>query len=503
MASSTKSKRPKSLKQRYAEIDNAIGMNYPDVVDTVSDLEIIKAVTPSSTIPIGRGRGLRIACDSADGTIKLVENEYNGPIPFGFREPTPSMLPIKGVFGKFLRHFGARNFYQGDSLNSWWMQNCFIYKACTMPGDDAVSCGYEIVPRGTKDKKLVESMKLKFNSDDFDLDSTMRSFECYKRGFGGAVLIPCFEEEVDMSAPLVDYSQLRGKTFLGWSLIEPYYLCPMIEPGSRELVDPTYKFYLQPTHWDIYGGTSGSPKYFSHIHRSWIFFRRNIILSKMWQPTYKYFGPSVPQMVVERLYSAEVCANESSMLLRSKRSFVIEADVRKMAANPEYAKKFLKNCQSNSDNWGVRVVPRNSNAKQMDTYLSECMPLTTSQYGILCAEIDIPSPKFMMAQLTGFANSGNYEIKLYAANVKKIHDQDLRQLVEKTARIEAACLGKDTTFDVKFGDVDLPTITEQAEILYEEARAMKFREEAKAIKKGSVQDPNNHKGTLELHGNGS
>ena len=110
----------------------------------------------------------------------------------------------------------------------------------------------------------------------------------------------------------------------------------------------------------------------------------------------------------------------------------------------------------------------------------------------------------MMAQLQGFANSGNYEIKLYSANVKKIQDQDLKQLVAQTARIEAATKGKvDLKFDINFGEVDLPTIVEQGKIMYEEARSMKFREEAKAIKKGATQDPNNHKGTLELHGNQS
>jgi len=481
--------KPESLTQKYGRMESALA--YLDEVPEISDRELKENVFPDVRIPVGSaGRGLKITCDSSSGTINMSECEYNGPIPLGFREVPPQLLPIKGIAGKFMKHFAARNFYLGDQINAWFMQNCFIYKACTMPGDDAVSCGYEIVPCGTKDKKLVEAMKVKFNSEEFGLDETMRLAECYKRGFGGVLMVPCFEEDVDMSDPLVDYSQLKGKTFLGWTVIEPYYLCPEIESGSRELLDPTYKFYMVPTHWNVYGGTSGG-NIQKRIHRSWCFFRRNMITAKIYQPMYKYFGPSVPQMIIERLYSAEVCANESSMLLRSKRAFVLEADVRKMAANPEYAKKFLKNCQGNSDNWGVRVVPRNSNAKQMDTYLTECMQLTTAQYGILCAEVDIPAPKFMMAQLTGFANSGNYEIKLYAANVKKIQDQDLKQIVNKTARIEAACLGKDMQFESKFGDVDLPTVTEQAEILYEEARAMKFREEAKAFKRGE-KGPGSH-----------
>jgi uncharacterized protein len=497
MCAKKKSSKPESLTEKYQK--QQLMDIYIDDVPEITESEIKKAFFPDVRIPLSGGtKALKVTCDSSNGTIGLSECEYSGPIPLGFRETPPQSLPLKGVVGKFLKHFAARNFYIGDQLNGWFMQNCFIYKACAMPGDDAVSCGYDIAMRGAKDKALIEGMMDKFNSESFNLDETMRTFELYKRGFGGALMIPCFDEKVDMESPLVDYGQLRGKTFIGWTIIEPYYLCPEIESGSREATDPTYKYYMNPTHWNVYGGKQ------KRIHRSWCFFRRHMTTVKIYQPMYKYFGPSVPQMVIERLYSAEVCANESSMLLRSKRAFVIEADVRKMAANPQYAEKFLKNCQGNSDNWGVRVVPRNSQAKQMDTYLTECTQMTTAQYGILCAEIDIPAPKFMMAQLQGFANSGNYEIKLYSANVKKIQDQDLKQLVAQTARIEAATKGKvDLKFDINFGEIDLPTIVEQGKIMYEEARSMKFREEAKAIKKGATQDPNNHKGTLELHGNQS
>lgn len=464
--------------------------DYPNAIEDVSDETVKKNIFPDVRIPVGGGKAMKITDHAATGTINFSQCEYNGPIPFGYREHVPHDVPLTGVAGKFFKHFAARNFYLGDQINAWFMQNCFIYKACSMPGDDAVAAGYEIVPRGTKDKRLIEELSFKFNSEEFNLDETMRKFECYKRAFGGALMIPCFAEDVDMSAPLVDYTQLKGKTFIGWSIIEPYYLAPIIESGSRELNDPTYKFYMCPTHWDIYG-TAGGGKPMKHIHRSWCFFRRNIFTSKIYQPMYKYFGPSVPQAVIERLYSAEVCANESSMLLRSKRQFVLEADVRKLAANPAYAEKFFKNMSANRDNWGPCVVPRNSNAKQMDTYLTECMQLTTAQYGILCAEIGIPAPKFMMAQLTGFANSGNYEIKVYAANVIQMIKSDLMPIVNMTAKIEAATRGKDMDFTCKFGDIDIPTVVEQADIAYNLARQQKFEAEAKAITKG-VKAANNH-----------
>lgn len=490
----TKSRVESILEKQKAILESKSG--YIDAVEEISDQEVKERIYPKTVIPVGNaGKGLEIACD-ANCNITATECEYNGPIPLGWRQVAPPNLPTNGIVGKILKHFAARNFFLGDQVNGWFRQNCFIYKACSMPGDDAVSCGYEIVPRGTQDKVLVQDMMDKFNSESFNLDESMREFDCNKRGYGGAFMVPCFEEDVDMSVPLLDYSQFKGKTFLGWTNIEPYYLSPEFEENSRALNDPTYKFYLTPTYWNVYGSQDGTG-FIRKIHRDWIFFRRNIITSKIYQPMYKYLGPSVPQMIIERLYSAEVCANESSMLLRSKRTFVIEADVRKMAANPEWASRFLRNCESNANNWGIRIVPRGSKAQQMDSYLSECMPLTTAQYGILCAEVDIPAPKFMMAQLTGFANSGNYETKLYAQNIRKLTKSELAPIIKQTVRFETACqTGKPLEVDVQFGDIDVPTVTEQAEILYEQARATKFNAEAGAINNGETP-PNSHKSISE------
>lgn len=478
-------KKPLSLKEQIEK--QAGDFSVINGFEEMSDADALSAMS-ARNVNMADGKSIRITTDSATGNVQSCEI-YNEPIPLGFREVPPSSIKLSGIVGKVVKHFAARNFFLGDQVNGWFGQNCFVYKACAMPGDDAESCGYSFVPRGTKQKRFCEAMTDYFNSEMFNIGDSLRTFECNKRMYGGAIMIPCFAEtDIDMSVPLTDMSILKGKTFLGWSNVEPYYLTPHFEPNSRNITDPSYKFYLQPTHWIVMGGESGQRQ----IHSSWIFFRRNIVTSRIYQPMYKYLGPSIPQMIIERLYSAEVCANESSMLMRSKRSFVIEEDVRKLAANPAYAKKFLKSCAINANNFDVRVVPKGSNAKQMDSYLSECMPLTTAQYGILCAEIEIPAPKFMMAQLTGFANSGNYEIKLYASNVRKIVNNDLIPILKQTAKIYSACeTGNAENFAVKFGELDIPTVTEKAEIMYEEARAHKFEEEAKAFKKG-LKGPGSH-----------
>ena len=490
-----------SLKDKYSKIEKLYAGEYINEVSDLSDNDILDCIAVhNSPLPISDKNG--IVCDSCQCQTDTVTQQYNGPIPLGFRTVPPShVMAFKGPFGKAFRHFGARNFYLGDQLNAWLDQNCFVNKADSMPGEDAVAAEYSFKVHGKQDKKLCDTLELMFHMEHFNLDQTLREFDHHKRCFGAALMVPCFEEDVDMSVPFTDWSILKGKTFLGWTNIEPYYLSPSFTSGGRETNDPTYKFYMVPSYWNVYGSNDANTA-IKAIHRSWIFFRRNVVTSKIYQPQYKWQGPSIPQMILERLYSAEVCANESSMLLRSKRSFIMEADLRKLAANPEFARKFLKNCAANSDNYGVKIVPRNSNARQLDSYLSECMPLTTAQYGILCAEISIPAPKFMMAQLTGFANSGNYEVKLYVQKERQLQLDEMVPIVKQTCKIATACeTGKSIDFDVEFGDVDVPTVTERSEIMYEEARASKFLEEARAYRTGK-KAPGTHHGTKEDIKNG-
>lgn len=491
-------KLPLSGKQKVER--QYIGDIYVSDIDDISDDEVWRRILETGNVKLDNGGGLRFSCDSSSGCATRTECEYNGPIPLGFRDIPPSHLPMQGIVGKILKHFAARNFFPGDQINGWFMKNCFVYKACSMPGDDAVAAGYEFKPRdkGKASKDLTHEMVDFLRSEEVNIDETLRTFETYKRGYGGVIMVPCFEEDVDMSMPLVDFGQLKGKTFLGWTCIDPYYITPTFEPGSRSITDVTYKRYMEPDYWTT-TGVGSSPK---KIHHSWVFFRRNIVTSRIYRPMYKFLGPSIPQMIVERLYSAEVCANESSMLMRSKRSFVMEADLRKWIQNPQGFAKFLKNCQKNSDNYGIKVLPEGSNPKQMDSYLTECMPLTLAQYGILCAEIEIPAPKFMMAQLTGFANSGNYETKLYAQNVKKLLTNDIAPILKRTAEFYTACkTGEAKKFDITFGEVDIPTVTEKAEIMYEAARAAKFTAEADAVKKmATAKSAEGHKSVAEREG---
>ena len=132
-----------SLTNKYGNGNDPL---YIDEFSELSNEEIAQSIIPRGSISVS-GDAHKIVKDSAVPRL-LDAFEYNGPIPIGFRTPVPSHFSaFKGPMGRALKHFGARNFYLGDQINAWFDQNCFVNKADTMPGEDAVSTGYDFTPR--------------------------------------------------------------------------------------------------------------------------------------------------------------------------------------------------------------------------------------------------------------------------------------------------------------------------------------------------------------------
>lgn len=477
----TAMKAPKSKLQKARERKaSMVGDSFP-AVDTFKRSEVEALLFPRSVADVKDDTGV------AKFTMDDCGVRPNDPRYIGFRQHSPSHCT--DIPEQIMRHYGDRNFFIGWQACALLAKHNFINKACVMPGDDAIAAGYEFVPR-KKDKALVEHLKDIVTSDSFDLNASIQKFEFNKRCFGYALAFPCFDEEVDMENPLIDLAQLKDKHFVGWNVIDPYWTVP--EFDARSANDPSYKDYFKPTYWRI----NGTDK---RIHKSWCVYQVNTLIADIFRPAYYWGGVSIPQMCYERCYAADKCANEAQMLAMSKRLLVITANTRKMVAQPEYANETMRNLQFNRDNWGVLPVPVGTEVKQVDSMLTEFNQLITTQYQLFCGIVEIPSPKMVMAPLTGFANSGNYEWKVYAANLKKIQTKDISPIAKATAKIIQATEVSDIKpIDIKFGEIDIPTLVEQAEISYEHARAEKFSAEAKAVTKiAGTKSAETHKSAQE------
>lgn len=489
----------KSRTQRFIEDSMS---DIPDMTAT-KKFDIMDVEKKMFPVRFGTTKGgkMKIFDDTTSTEGALLPND---PCYVGFRQPLPGQMTC--IPPQIVKHFGSRIHFIGWQACAFLAEHNFIYKACAMPGDDALECGYEVSGKKIK-SSVVDDMREMFEDKEFNLDESLRQFEFNKRVFGFAIAIPVFEEgEYDelenpngirYDVPLVDYMQFKGKHFLGWAIVDPYWTVPEFDKDAER--NPMSRHFFQPTWWKINGrGIS--------VHRSWCMYARNTMMANVTAPTYLWGGISIPQLCFERVYSADKCANEAQMVAMSKRLIAITGmNMKKMAANPEYAKRTMTNLEFNRDNWGVVSLGFGQDIKQLDTYISEFNQLITTQYQLFCGIVEVPAPKMMMSPLTGFANSGNYEWKVYGANLKKVQGREYSPMLKMTYRIQAACMGIDARFDVKWGEMDIPTMVEQSQMEYEEARAKKFNAEAVAVTKLAKQrereqaetSAETHKGVIE------
>lgn len=489
-------KAPKSRTQKFNDGEKGIDIpDYKRLAKPVDVEKLEKKMFPTS---------MKFKKVDKDGKRAIQDSDCHDIIPndpqyIGFRQI--GVQGFSGVDPHILEHFAQDYCFQGWQFNAYLATTPYISKACTMPGDDALATGFTFKPKDKVDRKLTDAIEEITNEDqDFDLEGALKRFEYNKRVFGFALAVPCFAEGfydkkdnqngIDMTVPLKDFGVLKGKTFLGWSVVDPYWLTPEFDHNAES--NPAHKDYFKPTWWVI----NGSKR--QRVHKSWCIYAKQVMVADIVAPTYLWGGPSIPQMCFRRLFAADKCANEAEMVAMSKRLVAITGcNTRKMAANPEYGKRTMEAFELNRDNWGMIALGGGQDIKQLDTYITEFNQLITTQYQLFCGIVEIPAPKMMMTPLTGFANSGEYEWKIYAANVKKVQ-HIMEVMLKATYRLYAACAGKDVRFDVKFNEIDIPTLKEQADIQYEEARAKKFKAEAEAVTRMAKQkSAETHKGVLE------
>ena len=77
------------------------------------------------------------------------------------------------------------------------------------------------------------------------------------------------------------------------------------------------------------------------IHRSWCVKCVNSHVTDILKPTYIYGGIPLTQMIYERVFAADKCANEAPMLALTKRLLVVDANIQQVLADPKHVKDLM------------------------------------------------------------------------------------------------------------------------------------------------------------------
>ena len=371
--------------------------------------------------------------------------------------------------------------FYAQSFITWttcaqFAQNWLINRTCAVRGEDAVAVGYEI--SYAEDAKKGDGSDLDGDGEADDssdasdfltalkketrrmgMDEVLRRFDYNKCVFGIGIAVPCFSDpDMDMSTPF--NLDARGlETYEGFTVVDPYWLVPQFDHDSA--ADPSSRHFFEPTWWMLPSG--------KRIHRSWCFKCVNSHVADILKPTYIYGGIPLTQMIYERVFAAEKCANEAPLLALTKRLLVVDANIQQILADPKHVKELMDVLTYCRNNWGVMFKQPTANISQIDTVLSEFDQLIMTQYQLVASIAQMPATKLLKVTPTGFQSTGEYEWKDWAQSLIDIQELEFTPLLERHFQLLTRKRGKAVAITVKFNPVDAPTEEEKAGILAKKA----------------------------------
>lgn len=387
-----------------------------------------------------------LAADSCDGAG--IDAGYGG----GYDSQQPNISDALASW------YNAQTFI-GTQLAGIIAQHWLIYKACAMPGRDAIRHGFTITT-ADGDALAPETLKaLKAADKRYKLNKNLAEFITKGRMFGVRICIFKVdygggEADADAYAKPFNIDGVRKGSYRGMVQVDPYWCTPELDGPSSAQPD-TMHFY-EPTWWIINGR-----KY----HRSHLVLFRNADVMDVLKPSYLYGGIPVPQLIMERVYGAERTANEAPLLALTKRTTVYKTDLAQFLANFQKGAAKLLQWSRFWNNNGIRVIGEGDEVTQIDTSLTDLDQVIASQYTLVAAAADVPVTKLMGTQPKGLGATGEYDESSYHETLESLQTHDLTPLVERHHSLVLASLGvADTMTTISWEPLDSPTAKEYAEI---------------------------------------
>ena len=354
----------------------------------------------------------------------------------------------------------ASQTFIGYQLCAMLAQQWLISKACLIPAKDATRNGYEItVNDGTE--VLPEILdELRRLDIEYNLNKNLIQFVQMGRIFGIriAMFIVDSEDEDYYKNPFNPDGITEG-SYKGISQIDPYWITPQLDAEASG--NPGAINFYEPTWWVINGKL---------VHRTHLIIFRTEEVADILKPSYIFGGVPIPQKIAERVYAAEITANEAPKLALTKRTDVINIDIAQAAATPGGMISRIKQWVYNRDNFGIKTLGLDESMNQFDTSLTDLDAVIMTQYQIVAAACNVPAVKLMGTSPKGFNATGEFEESNYHEELESVQTHDLTPLIQRhhlcLIRSEIAPKYGIEPFHttVKWNELDALTKKEQAEI---------------------------------------
>ena len=372
----------------------------------------------------GSGRSLDVGANL--GELKRVQPMFSGEFAQddssdGYPQFKALASGTTTISDALVMWYASQGFI-GHQLCGILAQHWLINKACSMPGDDAIRKGFDIVSvdGDELDPKALQILKRYDRS--MRLKEHMREFVRKGRIFG--IRIAMFKVESTDPKYYENPFNIDGVTkgsYKGIVQVDPYWTAPMLDQGASSQPD-TLHFY-EPTWWIING---------KKVHRSHLIIFRHAEPVDVLKPQYLYGGVPLTQQIMERVYAAERTANEAPQLAQTKRTNVWLTDMETVMSNSEAAAQRLNDWAYFRDNYGIKLGDKEGDSfEQFDTTLADMDALIMTQYQLVAAIAGTPSTKLIGTAPKGFNATGEYEEASYHELLETIEERDLTPLAER------------------------------------------------------------------------
>lgn len=393
--------------------------------------------------------------------------------------------------------FFAKENFIGFQACSILCQNWLINKACIQPAKDAIRPAYDLSYITTDENEeldkdfISEIIDISNDPKKFNIKKICQRYAEKKRQFGQVLAYPVVEG-ADYEQPF-NIDGITENSYKGIAIIDPIWYEGILD--EEAISNPTSLRYFKPTYFQLPNGTK--------IHYSWCLFGANGNVPDVLKPTYRWGGYPVPQLVYERVYSAEKTANEAHMLAMSKRLTVADINVKNYLTNPNDAIKELQALSQMRDNYGVMVKRPGDSIQQIDTSLADFDAVIMTQYQLVAAAANIPATKLLETQPKGFNSSGDYEDKQYKLMLVEIQNNDFIPLLDfHFALLCKSKYGLNRDFTITFKEIDTPSELERAQINQTKAQTDSTYIQAgifsaDEIRSNLIKDPNSGYNDIE------
>lgn len=326
------------------------------------------------------------------------------------------------VLSEALVMWYASQAFIGHQLCGIVAQHWLVNKACSMPGDDAIRKGYNIVSVDGDELDPKAMRLLKRYDRSMRLNDNLRELIRKGRMFG--IRIAMFKVESTDPQYYEKPFNLDGITkgsYKGIVQVDPYWTAPMLDQAAASQPDSLH--FYEPTWWMING---------KKVHRSHLVIFRHAEPVDVLKPQYLYGGVPLPQQILERVYASERTANEAPQLAMTKRTTVWLTDMEAAMSSSRSAADRLNWWASLRDNYGIKLGDKEGDEfQQFDTSLTDFDALIMTQYQLVAAIACVPSTKLLGTSPKGFNATGEYEEASYHEFLESIQEHDLTPLLER------------------------------------------------------------------------